>query len=239
MESKKQKSHKKDKAVVGGRVKLIVLFRNWAHQGFTYLDCTERFYRIIWELVPAMFFYWLMTTFGASVWVSVIVALLLAHTLNWIVNDNFWTCIQFTLPNLLNPGNDKTKEYLAGMQDRMRRHESVGGCMIYGSLSRGVWQNKSDLDIRILRRKGIVYGLCAYIVVWEERLIALVKGQPLDIYMADSEEFLERMRSDEYPIFLKNSDTRLKMLYGEAIEADFSVIDSLNELARRFEARDE
>lgn len=45
-------NHKKDKAVVGGNVKFIVLARNWAHQGFTYLDKTERFYRIIWELLP-------------------------------------------------------------------------------------------------------------------------------------------------------------------------------------------
>lgn len=45
-------NHKKDKAVVGGKVKLIVLFRNWAHQGFFYLDKTERFYRIIWEMIP-------------------------------------------------------------------------------------------------------------------------------------------------------------------------------------------
>ena len=42
----------KIKAVVGGKTKLIVIIKNWIHQGFTYLDKTERFYRVIWELIP-------------------------------------------------------------------------------------------------------------------------------------------------------------------------------------------
>ena len=43
---------KKIKAVAGGQIKWIVTIKQWIHQGFTYLDKTERFYRIIWELIP-------------------------------------------------------------------------------------------------------------------------------------------------------------------------------------------
>lgn len=229
---KTNNSHKKDKAVVGGEVKLIVLFRNWAHQGFFYLDKTEMFWRVVWELIPFSFFFYLFSKHICSLWFNLMLSLFVTHTINWVLNDNFWTCIQFTFPNRLNPGNNKTKKHLMGMQSRMQKYESIGGCMIYGSLSRGVWQDKSDLDVRVLRRKGVVNGLLAYLAVWRERLIALLKCQPLDIYLADEIDFLKRMRKDEYPIFLKANDDRLKLLYGEIMsEADLSVIMDINELA--------
>lgn len=162
-----------------------------------------------------------------------IISFLIAHTLNWMFNDNLWTCIQFTLPNLLNPGNDKTKDYLMKMQNRMKKRASVGGCMIYGSMSRGVWKEKSDLDVRILRKTGIINGLLGYLACWSERLIAVFSKQPLDIYMADTPEFLKKMRSDEYPIFLKADDCRLDNLYGTIHIADLEQVKSLNELAKK------
>ena len=225
-------NHKKDKAVVGGKVKLIVLFRNWVHQGFLYLDRTEMFYRVIWELVPMITIYFLLSLTEIPMWGGVILSFLIAHTINWMFNDNLWTCIQFTLPNLLNPGNDKTKDYLLKMQKRMEKRYSVSGCMIYGSLSRGVWKDKSDLDVRILRRPGLVYGFLGYLACWTERLIAIYSRQPLDIYMADSTAFLKKMRDDEFPIFIKADDIRLCRLYGDIKIADFKAVKSLNELAK-------
>lgn len=147
-------------------------------------------------------------------------------------NDNLWTCIQFTLPNLLNPGNDKTKGYLIRMQSRMLKRSSVGGCMIYGSMSRGAWKEKSDLDIRILRRPGLINGFLGYWTCWVERLIAVYERQPLDIYMADSTDFLRKMRSDEYPIFIKADDNRLNIIYDNIRIADIGSIRLLNELAK-------
>lgn len=224
-------NHKKDKAVVGGKVKFIVLFRNWAHQGFTYLDKTEMFYRVIWEIIPFGGIFYLLGLLNIPVWTNLILSFFLAHTLNWMFNDNLWTCIQFTLPNLLNPGNDKTIKYLIKMQTRMQNCDAVAGCMIYGSLSRGVWKEKSDLDVRIFRKPGILNGFKAYLACWVERLIAVKEKQPLDIYVADNIKFLQRMRDDEYPIFLKGNDYRLTDLYGSFHIADLSSIKSLNELA--------
>lgn len=225
-------NHKKDKAVVGGRVKLIVLFRNWLHQGFTYLDKTEMFYRIIWELIPFSVLCYLLNYLSISLWLNIFISLAFAHTLNWLFNDNLWTCIQFTLPNLLNPGNDKTIKYLNNMQMRMHNCDAVAGCMIYGSLSRGVWKDKSDLDIRILRKAGVINGFKAYWACWIERLIAVKERQPLDIYVADGIDFLKKMRVDEFPIFLKGDDLRLTETYGYFRIADFTKIKSLNELAK-------
>lgn len=206
---------KKIKAVEGGSVKWIVTIKQWIHQGFTYLDHTEMFWRVVWEFVPFSFvssmLYWGV---GLKLWVCVLVGFLVSHTLNWIFNFNFWTCIDFTFPSVHNPGNDATIDYLRRMQERMQKNDVITGCMIYGSMSRAVWHDKSDLDMRIIGKSGFWNGFKIYWAVFKERLIAVPEKQPLDLYQADSVKFLKRMRTDEYPIFLKCDDSRLRKFYG-------------------------
>jgi predicted nucleotidyltransferase len=228
---KEIKVHKKNKAVIGGKTEYIVIIKQWIHQGFTYLDKTEMFYRIIWELVPFLIFFSTFYAFTEShIYMIVIISFLLGHTLNWIFNFNFWTCLCFTFPSLKNPGNDKTIKYLMKLQKRMLKEDCIGGCMIYGSLSRGVWHIKSDLDMRILRKPGFSNGFKAYLIVFKERIIAVWHKQPLDVFMADSIKFLDKVRDDEFPIFLKNEDQRLVERYKSNDRSDFTKISSLNHI---------
>lgn len=208
------KQKKKKKAKADGGLVLWFAISQWIHQGFTYLDRTEMFYRVWWELIPdALFFALFYCTGLLSFWPSLILALLIVHTLNWIFNFNFWTGIDFTIPNFRNMGNERTKEYLRGVQKRMNSHDCISGCMLYGSLSRAVWGPKSDIDMRIFRRPGIINGFKAYWFTFVERLIAVWHLNPMDLYLADDVKFLTRLRNDEYPIFLKCEDSRLKEYY--------------------------
>lgn len=226
------KTVKKIKAVVGGKTKTIVIVKNWIHQGFTYLDKTERIYRVLWELIPFSLLIWTLSFTEISLWFNIPLSFIIAHTLNWAFNDNIWTCIQFTFPWAMNPGNAKTLAYLANMQRRFAKLDCVTGVMIYGSLSRGVWHDKSDLDTRIMRKPGLWNGLKCYLIVHCERLRAFLHKQPLDMYMADSIEFLDLMRDDEFPIFLKANDFRLVERYKTVELADFSKVKHLNEFAK-------
>lgn len=224
---------KKNKAILGGKTEYIVIIKQWIHQGFTYLDKTEMFYRLIWELIPFLIFFPILyLTFEVNILMSVLISLVLGHTLNWIFNFNFWTCLCFTFPNLKNPGNDATIKYLKGIQKRMLKADSIGGCMVYGSMSRGVWHIKSDLDMRILRKPGIINGFKSYLIVFRERIIAVWFKQPLDLFMADSIEFLDKLRDDEFPVFLKNEDERLYKRYQSKEISDLDKINSLNDLGR-------
>ena len=223
-------SNKSKKAKIGGRVRYNVTIRNWIHQGFFYLDKTEMFYRLIWELIPFSFLFYFLNQINDISWFyTVMISGFFSHTINWIFNDNFWTCIMFTFPKILNPGEKLTIKYLSDLQIRTNNNESISGCMIYGSLSRGEWQIKSDLDIRILRKSGFLNGFKAYLFVFKERFIAVLKKQPLDIYLADSILFLKKMREDEFPIFIKNKDVNLKDEYKTDKVTDFSKVIKLNE----------
>lgn len=236
------KPAKKIKAVEGGTIKWIVTIKQWIHQGFTYLDHTEMFWRVIWEFIPFVFcftiLYW---AFNFKLWIVILISFLISHTFNWIFNYNFWTCIDFTFPFVHNPGNEATIKYLSEMQQRMMKNDVITGCMIYGSMSRAVWHNKSDLDIRIMGKPGFINGFKIYWIVFKERLIAVRKKQPLDLYQADSIQFLKRMRVDEFPIFLKCTDERLIDFYknGKVEPANFKKIKHLNELGRKVDSNNQ
>jgi len=215
------------KASIGGTPKYFTLLRNWAHQGYFYLDKTEMIYRTIWEIVPVLIINYFL---NFNLYVSVFISFIIIHTYNWIVNDNFWAVIIHSLPNQKNPGEELTIKYLLDMQKRLLNANSITGIIIYGSVSRNKWHERSDIDIRFLRKKGVISGFSSYILLRKERFIALLLGQPLDSYVADSVLFLRKMRKDEFPIFLKNSDKRLFEEYNIETITDFSIVNSLNNI---------
>lgn len=232
------KQKKKKKAKLGGNFVIWFAVSQWIHQGFTYLDKTEMFYRVIWEIIPDTVFFALFYYTGImGLLPSIIISLLVVHTLNWVFNFNFWTGIDFTIPNFKNMGNERTKEYLRGVQRRMKSNNCIGACTLYGSLSRAVWGPKSDLDMRIIRKPGILNGLKAYWITFRERIIAVRYLNPMDLYLADGPKFLTRLRNDEFPIFLKLDDKRIYDYYDgngiELKEVDFDNVKDLNELGHK------
>ena len=212
---------KRRKAMAGGRARLWNLPRGWAHQGFFYLDRTQRIGRVAFEVVPTVLLAWLIS--GAvgiplsNVWLWC-GSLLVTHTLNWVLNGNWWAGVLFAFPHLRNRGERATCDYLNRMADRLRRDRSISGAMIFGSVSRGQWHERSDLDVRLLRREGLRHAMAGVLVLFRERWIACWARQPLDIYLADDTPFLAKMRADEPPVFLKKDDPRLDRAYPQGEE---------------------
>jgi predicted nucleotidyltransferase len=204
------------KALAGGRPKLWNLPRGWAHQGFFYLDHTQRVGRVVFEIVPTVFLAWLIAGIGgiprSPLWLWC-ASLLITHTLNWVFNGNWWAGMLFAFPHLRNPGDRASCIYLNRMADRLRNDPAISGVLIFGSVARGQWHERSDLDMRLLRRPGIRNGIAGVLVLARERGIAFWTRQPLDIYLVDDVAFLRRMREDEPPVFLKKEDPRLDLAY--------------------------
>ena len=220
---------KNRKAIPGGKPKYFTLLRNWAHQGFFYLDKTEMFYRVLWEITPIFILSSIINFY--STLLTIIVVTIVVHTYNWIANDNFWAVFIHSLPNQKNPGEHATIDYLYKMQKRLRDSNAISAVLIYGSVTRNKWHDRSDIDIRFFREKGIYNGFVSYLLLRRERLIALLKKQPLDAYIADDVKFLKKMRDDEFPIFLKNNDLRITKEYNSDYLTDFSKVASINYLS--------
>jgi predicted nucleotidyltransferase len=209
-------STKKEKAKFGGPILWNKIVRNWLHQGISYMDRGELTLRLIFESLIVIFLFFILNLFlrspSALPFIGVS-SLLIAHTINWIINCNFWALLIFAIPNLENRGETKTCNYLNKIALRLARFQSIGGVLIYGSVSRGKWHGKSDIDMRILRRPGLLNLCQSYILITKERIIAAVSMQPIDMFLADSIKFLKKMRSDEIPVFLLKRDDRLEKEY--------------------------
>lgn len=211
----------KRKAILGDFPKLLNLPRNWIHQGLTYMDVGELVSRIVIEYLCIV----LCITFFERLTNYIFIAFIFVHTCNWIFNGLFWSVILFTFPSMHNQGAEKTVEYLNNMRRRIELCDSISGVLIYGSISRRAWHDRSDVDIRFLRKQGLVNLFFAVFVTMRERFIAFICKQPIDLYLADDVYFLKKMRADEFPLFLICRDTRLNNYYNTCTCRDINIKD--------------
>ncbi len=211
-----KKTVKPRKATPGGRAKLSGLITSFLHQGFFYLDTTERLARMVLEIVPTILLMWGFSFLFDHSWSNLYLwclAVVLVHALNWIFNSNWCAAVIFAFPSLRNPGEQATCRYLNAMGERLQNSRSISSVIVFGSVARGQWHDRSDLDLRLFRRRGLVNAVCAVAILLRERIIAVFLRQPLDIYLADGVEFLMKMRKDEPPVFLTKNDRRLDEAY--------------------------
>jgi len=219
------------KALPGGRVRWINLPRNWAHQALSYMDAGELSFRVVVQVMETALV-WLALELllpWTAPGMTVLLALVLVHTWNWITNGLFWSVLLFSFPNLKNPGAQKTVDYLNDMSSRLSASRCISGIAVYGSVSRSKWHDRSDIEIRLLRRAGLGNLVCAGIRTMHERWLALRSRQPMDLYLADDVDFLNKMRVDEIPMLLLARDARLAAMYPQSQEMVLSIKDLTGE----------
>jgi len=207
-----QSTAKKNKAVDGGKIRWKNMPRNWLHQAITYMDKGEMIVRIVVECLETLACFCLiryLTNADVSIHI-IMLSWLFIHTFNWISNGNIWALLIFTFPHLRNRGEKETCKYLNEFARRLGHSESITGICLYGSISRNVWHERSDIDIRILRKEGLYNLIIAVLLTMKERWLAMIHQQPLDLFLIDDVDILQRMRSDESPVLLLKNDKRLE-----------------------------
>ncbi len=208
-------------AFIGATTKLV---RNWLHQSISYLDRGERRVRLAIETIQIVIVcavIWLIN--GSLSLTAGLISVIAVHTFNWISNANFWVLVQSILPLMRNRGPLETRRYLETMQTRLSKHLSVTGLLALGSIAKHRFTDRSDIDLRLVRRPGFGSLLATALLVMRERLYALLQRHPLDIYLADDPAFLDRMRLDETPLFLIKRDPRLDARFPNLGLADLSL----------------
>lgn len=221
------------KARPGGSVKWINIPRNWAHQALSYMDSGELSFRVLVQTGETLLVWAILNALPISVSpvINLLASVFIVHTWNWVTNCLFWSVIIFTFPGLRNPGAVKTVEYLNDMRERLKGSRCISGIAVYGSVTRQTWHDRSDIDIRLLRRKGFSNWVCAGMTTMAERWRAMLALQPMDLYLADDVDFLLKMRSDEIPVLLLARDERMKRLYADNDERPLTLRDLLGDAA--------
>lgn len=167
---------------------------HWLVQSLFYMDPTERRFKLAVDGVLASIIF-----AGArrrfSPLTSAIVALLGAHTLNFLFNGHLWGALKW------HGRSSRTPAQLIGslrdISGRLLGTPGVVDVYVYGSLNRDEIHSGSDLDIRVLRAPGAAAALLVCSAVMLERARALFAGLPLDIYVWDSAGSAASMRPDE------------------------------------------
>jgi predicted nucleotidyltransferase len=123
------------------------------------------------------------------------------HSAWWVVNGNFHVYLLDSFAGVRNAGIARTLAYLDWCERLFARTGRIRAILIYGSFCRRKFHDRSDLDLRIVRRPGIGAAARVLPVAVLARLVSLLCGVPTDLQVVDSYEFLARqMRGDEKPI---------------------------------------
>lgn len=171
----------------------ILILSSWIFQGILYMDKTEKVFKLGLDMI--------MTIILLILGVDVLTSILIAHTLNWIFNGQiFVTCKNL---KIIKTPKEKFEKYIERLKNKAKDEPSIIWVGVYGSLVRGGFKETSDLDVRIIRKPGIINGLRACIFVMRERTWATFNRFPLDIYVGDGFKFLEKMNDNEIPYVVK------------------------------------
>jgi len=186
----------------------IVLTINWVFQSILYMDRTEKVFKLaitaslgtIGALLSSAFVPALPSAWALGL------GILVGHTVNWITNGNIPAVAKHF--GVLTTSEKELTNFEADITQRLASSGWVATAAIYGSRARGGWTRQSDVDIRIVRNQGIKPAIVGCFALWALRFRAMLDLFPLDIYMFDRAEALDRMDPREKPIVLVGDSAR-------------------------------
>jgi predicted nucleotidyltransferase len=171
----------------------------WLLQILHSTDRSDRWFRLLIEAICIGGTGMLLSRYDVAH--SYVIAFLIIHTLSWLLFGNFWVYMLDSFKWIKNPGIDSIIKYISLVR---RIYESSGTCnavLVYGSMCRGRFHNRSDLDLRIIRRVDSWKGFVALPISLVLRAYAFFVLLPVDFQVVDSMSFVKRqMRKDEHPI---------------------------------------
>jgi hypothetical protein len=184
-----------------------VLISNWLCQGMVYMNRYERLHRLVLEACLILIIFWVAVPLMGSL-KTVIVAFLIAHTFFWIFNGHFYVLMRY----LAERKNDPAQfiAYIEGINERVQGKDFLAAVVAFGSLSKEKFSASSDFDMRLLRKPGFINSIRAFNLCALERARAFIHAFPLDIYVFDVEELRQKIRADEPPVIMMESEEILE-----------------------------
>lgn len=147
-----------------------------------------------------------------------IIALLIAHTLNFTFNGQLFA--MFTHMGATGVPARKFLDYTVKLSDECRDKDFLRAAIAYGSLSRGCYKSTSDIDLRLIPQPGELNWWKTALWAFWLRTKAFIDRYPLDMYVYDPDVVIKRMRTDELPIMLDEKNGSMKKYYPERVEMD-------------------
>ena len=192
---------------------------SWLLHGVHVLDKTERNYYILCELILQLMPLCALYLFEVDKIWTYILSIITVHTITWLCDSHWLVGYREVDKSFKSKGINAVIEYINYTKEELKSFKNVSVIALYGSMSRRMFHDRSDLDLRIVQ-EGKSFLL--FLTIQKLRFIGIWKYKiPLDLKLVDSEEYLkEEMREDEKAIVAyKKKD----FVYNEGL--DFSEIE--------------
>lgn len=176
----------------------------WLSHAIHSTDYSERIFRIAIEILLMFLCFNLIMhreIFKSDILSSAGVTIIVCHTIMWMLDGNFWVYLLDSFDWMRNPGIKRIIAYVKLCRKLFQVADLCNAILIYGSMCRGEFHDRSDLDLRIIRRNDSWLGMVCLPVALFLRIISFFIVIPVDLQVADSYEFINRqMRKDELPV---------------------------------------
>jgi len=187
----------------------FVLLVNWVFQGMRGMGKKELAGRLALEGLLVVLLAVLAGRVGLASPADWAVAILLAHTAQFLLNGQVWVCLRYW-PGW-RPDPSRNLRFLERTVALLRRQPWLAEAVCIGSCAAGAAPAgpRSDLDLRLIFPPGIAGFLRSHALLLRLRTAAFLQRVPLDLYALDDPAALERHRLDEPLGLVLDRDGRL------------------------------
>lgn len=167
------------------------------------MDITERSFKVGLDLILFLVVVGILSTWFGPL-LAIGLGLVVAHTLNFVFNGQIWCVVKhFDDVQLTKSEFDQEVERL---RVRATHEPYIVYAAAYGSLARDQWSPTSDLDVRLIRAPGVRSALRVCWFAMRERARAFWIKFPLDIFVLDGYESLNKLAEKNFPVILHSTD---------------------------------
>jgi len=201
----------------------VLILTNWFFQSIVNADKTEKVYKISFSLFFWLVFYFFISSFFAlATFKALIISFFFAHSLNWIVNGNFYNLIIHRL--MLDKISKKDLfNYLVNLEEKLKDKDWIVYAASFGSICNGNLKDSSDVDISIVRKSGFKNAMKAIWFSVQEKKYADFNKIPLELYISDSpENSMKRFRVEKNPVIVYDKLNTIDKYYQDKL----SIIDA-------------
>jgi hypothetical protein len=201
---------------------------SWILQAVHVLDKRERIFRIFLELLfllPVIVIYDASNANSRFYSIAYIISI---HSLFYLFNSTWLVGYREVNKKFKGKGIQSIVDFSNYVKEDIKNCDN-NAVLLYGSLPRKKYHNRSDLDIRIIRSSNdnvkLFFKAIKYraVGIWKYKI-------PVDLKVVDSMDYLKKeMRDDEHPIIISKKENF--EVYNEGVPFEF-LEESPNEFVK-------
>jgi len=196
----------------------LLVISNWCFQGIPNADKTEKIYKILFSVICILITFSLFFFFSNIKLLQIIIlSFIIGHTLNWIINGNFFILFIHRLL-IFKTNKDSLFNYLYSLEKKLHSNQWILYTASFGSICRGDLKDSSDIDISVVRKPGFKNALKSILFALKEKKAADFNGIPLEIYISDSpQNSIKKFGAEKNPVVIYDPENTIDKYYQEKL----------------------